>query len=257
MSTPVSAHQEFNKYEQQGPYHWHQMRQSLKRFNAGLAARYEVSTRILRKRCMSSDVRTVVDIGCGDGYFTNRLGEMFPSGKVRGFDFSNLGVEYACRMANAKNVSFLAGDAFDGGLTGVDLLTATDVIEHVYDAEVFLQRCRSLLSDNGAIFLSTPIRIKEVPDDPYHVREFFLGELKALVESCGFAVIEQAVSHDHALLEKYGRRHSVLGMGKMRIGKYGMNFSSIVLGRNPFVIGQCTLPTMQYLFAVRSEINVK
>lgn len=254
MPTPEDSHQQFNKYEQQGPYHWQQMRRRLKRFNAGLAARYEVASRIISEHLSRSSVRAVVDIGCGDGYFTNLLAGMFPSAKVRGFDFSEKGIEYARLMAKSENVSFTVGNAFEHGGTNIDLIVATDVIEHVFDPEDFLMNCREHLSEEGgAILLSTPIRVKEVPDDPYHTHEFFVGELKALVERCGFAVIEQAVSHDYSLLEKYGRRHSILGVGKMRLGKYKINISSILLGRNPFAKRQCILPTMQYLLAFRSD----
>lgn len=254
MDAPDLAHQLFNKYEQYGPYHWHQMRWNLKRFNAGLAARYEVSERILRNT-VSNQIRSVVDVGCGDGYFTNRLAKMFPSASVFGFDFSKKGIEFARHLADSENASFFVEDAFGGQISKTDLLTATDVIEHVYDAGDFLRQCREHLSDKGMLFLSTPVKHKEIPDDPYHVHEFFCGELKALVEQYGFTVIEQTVSHDHALAAIYGRRHSFFGFGKMRIGKYRVNIPALVLGRNPFASSQCALPTMQYLLAVKSDLR--
>lgn len=241
-------HQEFTKYDEQGAYHWKQMRCSLKRFNAGLAGRYEMAEQILRKHLLDFPANRILDIGCGDGYFTNILADVFSGAEVLGFDFSVTGIGYAKEMSRHPGIKFSVGDAFDSpGL--FDLIVVTDVIEHVPDAADFLRRCTNKLSDNGYIFCSTPIRIKEIPDDPFHIHEFFYGELESLMEDGGFKCLDHAVSHDYKILASYGKRYSIFGLGKMRLSKYKSNFLACFLKKNPFSKIVCELPTMQYLLA--------
>lgn len=39
--------QQFNKYKEKGAYHWKELEKSLKRYNAGLAARYNIAEDII------------------------------------------------------------------------------------------------------------------------------------------------------------------------------------------------------------------
>lgn len=245
-------HQEFTKYDEQGAYHWKQMRSSLRRFNAGLAARYEVAMQIIELGAGQKNINSILDIGCGDGYFTSLLAKRFPESRVRGFDFSATAIKFAHQMSKLRNVEFSLGDAF-AAADQYDLIVATDVIEHVYDAGLFLDNCRARLGSGGGLFLSTPIRIKEIPDDRFHVHEFFYNELESLLVQHGFQCKSHSVSHDFSILEAYSKRHSFFGMGKMRLGKYKTNFLANYLNRNPFAAKNCTLPTMQYLYAEIQE----
>ena len=40
---------------------------------------------------------TVVDAGCGEGYYTNYLAKQIPDAEIYGFDLSKVGIDYACR----------------------------------------------------------------------------------------------------------------------------------------------------------------
>lgn len=244
-------HQDFTKYDEQGAYHWKQMRWNMKRFNAGLSARYEMAEQMLRECFSGLSVNRVLDIGCGDGYFTNVVARMFPDAEVHGFDFSETGIKFAKQISQQRNVNFFVGDAFSSsGL--YDLIVMTDVIEHVPNAGEILQSCREKLTKNGAIFISTPIRIKEIPDDPFHVHEFFHNELEKLVNESGFSCLSHTVSHDYTVLLKYGRRYSLMGLGKMRLGKYAANIRAYWFKKNPFSRSLRDLPTMQYLAAKKN-----
>lgn len=251
MSTEAE-HQDFRKYEQSGAYHWLQMRSNLKRFNAGLAARYRISLRMLSEGLSGRSIDAVADVGCGDGYFTDQLAKMLPSSNVSGFDFSEAAIRLAEGLAQSANLKFFAGDIFRSGRK-YSLITATDVIEHVPDARTFLQQCYSQLEDGGFLFLSTPIRIREYPDDAYHVQEFFFEELGRLLNEAGFSVLSHRCSHDFRFLSVYGKRYSLIGVGRIRLAKYFYNALALFVGRNVFEGHQCELPTMQYLLAVKAR----
>ncbi len=192
---------------------------------------------------------TVIDIGCGDGVFTQRLAILYKNSAVIGFDFD----ETAIRLANEKasklllpNISFINGNAFEH-TKNADLIVATDVIEHLYNRDEFMMNCFTALNNNGCLFLSTPIRYKEFPDDKYHIYEFFSSELENFSQVFGFSVIEHTFSHDYRYMEKYGKKITFMGIGKMRLYKYIYNISSICFGKNVFEQRECKLPTMQYI----------
>ncbi len=96
----------------------------------------------------------LLDVGCGLGYFLERAG-------AAGWDVA--GVEPSAAWANvaAERIGpqrVLAGTADDPALDGqrFDLITAWDVIEHVFDPLPFLSRLARLLADGGRLFLRTP-----------------------------------------------------------------------------------------------------
>lgn len=80
--------------------------------------------------------------------------------------------------------------------------------------------CFNTLIHGGYLFLSTPIRYKEFPDDKYHIREFFYKELEIFSKSFGFSIVEHQHSHDYCFIEKYNKRIKLIGIGKMRLYKY-------------------------------------
>ena len=187
--------QEFNKYAERGAYHWKELKPSLKRFNAGLAARYELSKEIITKQCRNPGI--VIDVGCGDGAFTSTLAMHYRGAEVTGFDFD----ESAIRLAKEKlaekglaNLSFLRGNDFEH-IKSAGLITATDVIEHIFRPDEFMRDSFNALTPDGFMFLSTPVKTREVPDDKYHVREFGIQELEDFSKSFGFVVAAHMASH--------------------------------------------------------------
>ena len=81
----------------------------------------------------------------------------------------------------------------------VDLVTAFEVIEHVFDPGVFLDRCRGLLRPGGLLVVSCPnIRGFGIADlgvasgsvDHEHLNYFHPDSLAGLLEARGFTVLE-------------------------------------------------------------------
>lgn len=241
-------HQEFSKYDEQGPYHWRQMRNNIKRFNAGLAARYNLAFLMIKDNFVEKKEGTILDIGCGDGYFTSLLAGHFKNTNIEGYDFSATGIRFANEFNKYKNVRFFCENAFSRN-GKFDLIVATDVIEHLFDIGGFLNDCKKHLKPGGEIFVSTPIRIKEIPDDKFHHHEFFFFELEKLFSEYGFLTLDHSTSHDFSILEKYNKRCGIFGVGKMRVNKYIFNIKSLYFDGNPFQQSNTSLPTMQYLYA--------
>lgn len=243
--------QEFNKYREKGAYHWKETRKLLKRYNAGLAARYNLTRKMITTQCGTP--RTIADIGCGDGYFSAMLAGNYTGSKVMGFDTDSTAIELANKQTGGiSNISFAEGDAFEH-LEEADLIVAADVIEHLYEPYVFMENCFKILSPGGHLFLSTPVRIKEIPDDGYHIHEYFYEELEKFSELAGFSIVEHKVSHDYIYLERYGRRIRLMGIGKMRLYKYIYNLMAIYFDNNVFEKSDCALPVMQYILLKKDK----
>lgn len=81
----------------------------------------------------------------------------------------------------------------------VDVLSAFEVIEHVFDPSMFLAKCRDLLRDEGMIILSCPsskgfdtlvLGVDAGAYDHEHVNYFTPTSLPLLLKRCGFTVVD-------------------------------------------------------------------
>ena len=102
-----------------------------------LAARYilYLSKELLRA-IDCSKIKTVIDVGCGDGSKTYNLLQLFEHANVLGVDFSASGIEHAIntykntappridfKLCDAENADYLNND--------VDMVTSFYVLEHI------------------------------------------------------------------------------------------------------------------------------
>lgn len=148
----------------------------------------------------------VLDVGCGAGLLCEPLARL--GAAVTGIDASDQSLEVARRHAEMgelridyrhSSVEALAaeGESFD-------LVTALEVVEHVADAEVFLEACCSLVRPGGALALSTINRtpqafafailgaeylLRRLPRGTHDWRKFLKpSELARLLRRNGFQV---------------------------------------------------------------------
>lgn len=168
----------FDKYERHGAFHWRELETN---------AIYRRKVETIMSRVSTSDV--VLDIGCGDGAYAAFIAKKCNS--VVGVD-----ADYdAIRLAKAKALglgiqncrfiqSALGGLSFrrTGVRTPFDVIYSMDVIEHLPDPEELLKIAISLINTNGLIIIGTPLFISPELVSPYHVKEFTLPEIRALVQ---------------------------------------------------------------------------
>jgi SAM-dependent methyltransferase len=97
----------------------------------------------------------ILDLGCGTGWFTERLAAF---GSATGVDLS------LKAMAEAKEqlskATFLGGDLFEVDLPRghYDVVVSQQVIAHVVDQARYVERAASLLRPRGHLILTTPNR---------------------------------------------------------------------------------------------------
>jgi 2-polyprenyl-6-hydroxyphenyl methylase/3-demethylubiquinone-9 3-methyltransferase len=102
--------------------------------------------------------KRALDVGCGAGLLCEPLARL--GAAVTGVDAAQENV--AAARAHADGGGLLAPLPFDDvgamGLTGFDLVTSMEVIEHVANKPVFLAALAAAMAPGGLMVLSTPNR---------------------------------------------------------------------------------------------------
>jgi len=155
--------------------------------------------------------RTVLEVGCGEGYGTALLGAR--ARRIVGLDYDELTVAHA-RTAY-PDVPFVCANlaALPIRSASVDVLASLQVIEHVWDHPQFVRECRRVTRPGGRLLITTPNRLtfspgRDNPLNPFHTHEFTADELIGLLAGGGI-VVEQmlglhAGSRLHALDDRHG-----------------------------------------------------
>ncbi|MDD5254972.1 MAG: class I SAM-dependent methyltransferase [Candidatus Omnitrophica bacterium] len=125
--------------------------------------------------------KTVLDIGCGEGYGTALLAR--GAKKAVGVDYSDQAIQRCRESYLQPNIEFVRADiaSFEYGAS-FDLVCAFQFVEHLRDPGVLLSKACRLLSPEGIFLLSTPNRRASLVKHPYHFREYTKEELRSLLE---------------------------------------------------------------------------
>ena len=155
-------------------------------------------------RCKQLHIKTILDIGCGNGVFAARLAAA--GYQVTACDPSPSGIAVAREAYPAVEFHQLGVYDAAGPLSGrrFDLVVSLEVIEHLFDPAALLRFARPLLEPAGHLMLSTPYHgyIKNLAiaalgraDHHYqpltlggHIKFFSNQALRGLLEANGFRV---------------------------------------------------------------------
>ncbi|HEX9396284.1 MAG TPA: class I SAM-dependent methyltransferase [Burkholderiales bacterium] len=133
---------------------------------------------------------TVADIGAGTGYFSVRLAQIVPNGRVYAVDVETEMVKHlALRAANQglANVIAVRGAPDDPRLPGkVDVALLVDTYHHIEDREAYFTRLRGMLKPGGRIVV---IDFKpDAPQGPPKATRLSADAVKAELDRAGFLV---------------------------------------------------------------------
>jgi len=96
------------------------------------------------------DVKTIVDLGCGDGGLLSLLTDY----KAWGYDFCPDNVKYATEVRGVNTTHSHFVDNIDSINTDADLGVLTEVLEHLEEPHLFLKRLHN--TDLKSILCSSP-----------------------------------------------------------------------------------------------------
>lgn len=155
--------------------------------------------------------KKVLDLGCGDGYIMEKI----KTGKntVIGIDV----VDYTINLARKKgfkvyNLSLNAENWNEKILEKFDTVFAGEIIEHIFDTDIFLQNIYKILKPKGQLVLTTPnlaslgrrllllignnplIETTSRSYDANHIRYFTFESLKKLLSENKFEILKEESS---------------------------------------------------------------
>lgn len=157
----------------------------------------------------------VLDIGCGEGYGADFLGNYAKS--VLGIDYDQGVISYAKEKYNKKNLQFMVLDIKDLSRLNkkFDVVCSFQNIEHIRDTDKLLKDISGLLKDNG-VFICSTCNIKDAslgktaPFNKFHVKEYLAGEFQGLLKTHFKSVEMMGLNRSLAL--RAGRRLKKIGL---------------------------------------------
>jgi SAM-dependent methyltransferase len=145
--------------------------------------------------------RRVIDMACGEGYGSEVLSRSAHS--VLGVDANPEAYEHARLRYTRQNLRFERGLIETDGDPGTfDVVVCLQTIEHLQNPVAVLGHFREILTRRGTAYISTPNVRRLAPGgapksgNPWHIREYRVGEFEHLCRSC-FAEVE-LLGLDHA-----------------------------------------------------------
>jgi 2-polyprenyl-3-methyl-5-hydroxy-6-metoxy-1,4-benzoquinol methylase len=135
--------------EQKEFWNWHwQHWQDRKTVNEWKRLRHEKVLAFLAS--LSLHRPTILDVGCGPGFYTDTLRRF---GEVTGLDLSEEAVAIA--RSRFPQIHFIAGNFYELALPNrFDVVISHEVIDHVEDQTMFVQRAAQVLQPGGHLILS-------------------------------------------------------------------------------------------------------
>jgi len=149
-------------------------------------------------------VRSVLDLGCGEGTLGRLLGERFGRRVYRvGLDLSQTALDIAAAHYDVVHQANLELDPWPDLLAGerFDAIVCVEVLEHLFRPEDALQACKGLLAPEGALIVSFPNfafyknrydvlrghfpRSQHVYHSAEHIHYFTMHSFWQLLDSCG------------------------------------------------------------------------
>ncbi len=130
--------------------------------------------------------KTVLDVGCGEGYGSKLLFTHGKAKKVIGIDIDPASVKHAKRRYGKTGVSYTVDSAETLSTikdNSIDLVVCFELIEHIENQESCFKNIKRVLKKGGIMVVSTPNKYVYPEGNPFHVKELYPKEFQALVSS--------------------------------------------------------------------------
>lgn len=99
---------------------------------------------------------SVLDIGCGNGWFTNAIAKVSNKNKVIGLDINREELEQAARVFKRPNLQFVYGDIFkieEAFNNKFDIITLNSCVQYFQDFKALFSTLKLFLKPHGEIHI--------------------------------------------------------------------------------------------------------
>lgn len=150
--------------------------------------------RLIAKMIAKYHPVSLIDIGCGQGDFLQRLNREFPDMVLSGVELSQTGVAITSQKipsAAVSQVNLLSDDSSLSDVTKSDLGTCIEVLEHLDSPKKFLLNSKNFLKSDGLLIVSVPSGPRTAYDKHIgHRQHFNRSSLEELLTDSGYSVLE-------------------------------------------------------------------
>lgn len=164
----------------------------------------------------------VGEIGCGTGGVLEQLRERMPGASFTGFEVSPQAFE-RCRSRESGGLAFRLADLLaEDPAVSFDLLLCIDVVEHVEDCFGFLRALRSR-ADSFVFHVPLELFALSMIDRGFlvsqrrksgHLHSFTRDLALALLDDCGYEVLDWCYTPGYTLPHSYGWKDSVANVAR-------------------------------------------
>ncbi len=139
-----------------------------------------------------STAMNVLEIGCGSGYVLSGIREVLPNAQLVATELYANGLGYAAERISPPN-EFLQLDARKLPFKDeFDLVGAFDVLEHIEEDELVVQKIKDSLKAKGGVIFTVPqhpFLWSQVDDAAHHKRRYKTKQLSSLLRDAGFEIL--------------------------------------------------------------------
>lgn len=169
---------------------------------------------------------SMIDLGCGNGQLCDEIHGRFPQMKIAGVDLSE--AQIAANRVRLPWGTWYVGhlsDALDLDGARFDLVTATELIEHLDRPDALLANARRLLAPGGALILTTQSgKVQETERRVGHLQHFTTEKMASMLREAGFSSsrVWNAGYPFHDLSKWYANRDPDKSMSQFGEKAYGL-----------------------------------
>jgi len=128
----------------------------------------------------SSVIGKTLDVGCG----TKPYEQFFSSSEYVGLE-----IDLGNNRKNNKADYFYQGDKFPFPDKNFDSVISNEVLEHIFNPDIFLAEINRVLKNQGILLITVPF-VWDEHEQPYDYARYSSFGLKYLLEKYGFKILE-------------------------------------------------------------------
>ncbi len=159
---------------------------------------FQIEVKLLLKLLELKPGLSVLEIGCGSGVLLSILEER--RCKPAGIDLSEDALKIARSRTRCSELFRADATLLPFEDSKFDRIVANHLVEHLQDLTGALKEWRRVMKPGALLAICTPNRLypdKAIFDDPGHIRYYDTHELKKILESEGFTVIQSFTVFPH------------------------------------------------------------
>ena len=131
----------------------------------------------------------VLEIGCGNAYYVEKMAGLVDE-YVLLDKFKTKAVESVLKIKNVKFIQTVVPPLSQLPDNSFDYVLCFQVIEHIQKDLNLIEEIYRVLKPGGIFLVSTPNKKMSLSRNPWHVREYFVSELRDLIAKCPFSEIK-------------------------------------------------------------------